>query len=313
MWEFRERRLQGKIICDAGLRAPVCACLIAAVAFCGSAQAQETSTEPVTAQATEQSAGQSAQKPSPPNAAAQPVPARTPEQEQAQLNPAAPCIQPPPMVTWQEYDGPFQKVEGVFARRLERRSVGRAGHYKPGAVMCTLVPKEKFKLFARDMTDPLTFASVSFDAGISQAEDSDPTFDQGAAGYGKRFAAATADQASSLFFKDFAYPTLFHEDPRYYPLSEGSTGRRLWHASKHAFIAHNENGHLMFNFSEWLGTISAASLSNMYHPGNQRGFSPTAENVGESVGSDVGYDILREFWPEIAQKLHLPFKHQGQP
>ncbi len=301
--------MQGKPIADAGLRGVTCACAIAAVMCCGVAKAQETSTEQAAGQSTEQSAKQSTQKPGASNPTPPPVPTVTPEREQAQLNPSAPCIQPAPMVTWQEYDGPLQKVVGVFGRRLEQRSVGR-GHYKPGAVMCTLETKQKFLLFVQDMIDPVTFLSVSFNAGISQAENSDPTFGQGAEGYGKRFAAGTVDEASSLFFKDFAYPTLFREDPRYYPLSEGSTGSRLWHASRHAFVAHSENGRLMFNFSEWLGTISAASLSNLYHPGNRRGFAPTAENVGESVGSDVGYDILREFWPEIAQKFRLPFRHQ---
>jgi hypothetical protein len=24
--------------------------------------------------------------------------------------------------------------------------------------------------------------------------------------------------------------------------------------------------------------------------------------------SDMGFDVLREFWPEIARKLHVPFR-----
>ena len=63
-----------------------------------------------------------------------------------------------------------------------------------------------------------------------------------------------------------------------------------------------------FNFSEWLGTVSAVSLSNMYHPGNKRGFVPSAESVGFSVLSDMGFDTLREFWPEISHEFKLPFR-----
>jgi len=215
------------------------------------------------------------------------------------------------MVSWQEYRGPFQKTVGLFARRLERKSVGPV-HYKSGTLMCTLRLKDKARLLALDTTDPVTYMSVAFNAGLSQAQNSDPTFGQGAAGYGKRFVAAATDQASSLFFKDFAYPALFREDPRYYPLGEGGTGRRLRHVFKQAFVAHSENGRSMFNLSEWAGTISAASLSNLYHPGNKRGFDPTAENVAQSVGSDIGFNVLREFWPEIARKFHLPFRRPGQ-
>jgi len=63
--------------------------------------------------------------------------------------------------------------------------------------------------------DPVTFLSAAFSAGMEQVSNRDPTFGQGAAGYGKRFAANFADQASSKFFKDFAYPSIFSEDPRY--------------------------------------------------------------------------------------------------
>jgi uncharacterized protein (UPF0297 family) len=66
----------------------------------------------------------------------------------------------------------------------------------------------------------------------------------------------------------------------------------------------------MFNFSEWIGTSSAVALSNVYHPGNKRGFSSAAQQVGYSVLGDSGFDILREFWPEIARKLKLPYRGQ---
>jgi hypothetical protein len=65
----------------------------------------------------------------------------------------------------------------------------------------------------------------------------------------------------------------------------------------------------MFNYSEWLGTASAVALSNAYHPGNQRGFAPAARLAGYSILTDMGYDTLREFWPEISRKFKLPFPH----
>jgi hypothetical protein len=223
-------------------------------------------------------------------------PEQAPIPEQVQANPMATCVQPAPMVRWQDYDGKFAKTVGVFGRKLERRSVHQA-HYKPGTVLCTLEVKDKFKLFVEDTLDPLTIVGVGFNAGLAQAENSDPQFGQGSQGYGKRFGAALADQASGYFFKDFAYPTIFFEDPRYYRLGRGTFGRRLLHAAEHSVLAHKEDGSPMFNFSEWLGTTTTASLSNLYHPGNKRGFSPTAERVGYSVANDIGFDVLREFWP----------------
>lgn len=233
-------------------------------------------------------------------------------QEEATKSPTAPCVEPPPMLRWQDYDGPLKKIVGTFARRLERKST-HPPHYKPGAVLCSFAPKDKFVLFVQDMIDPVTFLGVGFDAGIDQAQNSDPTFGQGAAGYGKRFGANFAGQASSTFFKDFAFPSLFSEDPRYYRLAHGSGEERLFHAMRHAVVAHRDNGRRMFNFSEWLGTVSAVALSNTYHPGNERGFAPAAERVGISVLTDVGFDVLREFWPEISRKCKLPFRGAREP
>ena len=81
---------------------------------------------------------------------------------------------------------------------------------------------------------------------------------------------------------------------------------------EHALVAHRNTGNPMFNFSEWLGTTSAVVLSNTYHPGNQRGFAPAAQMVGYRISEDVGFDILREFWPEIARKFRLPFRDENE-
>lgn len=239
-------------------------------------------------------------------------PPKPPLPEETQKSVAAPCVQPAPMVRWEDYQGPFAKVVGVFARHLERKSV-HAPHYKPGAVLCTLQLKDKFILFAAQTIDPVTILGVAFDAGIDQAQNNSPSFGQGAAGYGKRFGADFADRASAEFFKDITYSTIFREDPRYYRLAHGSGRKRFFHAVEHVVVAHREDGTLMFNYTEWLGTTSSAVLSNVYRPNNQRGVAPVAQRVGIGVGNDIGFDVLREFWPEVARKFHLPFRGQHEP
>lgn len=229
---------------------------------------------------------------------------------QAPKNAAVPCLEPPPIVSLKDYNGPLKKVVGVFGRALERKSV-HPPHYMPGVKLCSLELKDKFVLFVQDSFDPVTFLSSGFGAGQDQASDRDPTFGQGVAGYGKRFAANFAGQASSKFFKDFSYPAIFSEDPRYYRLAHGTVRKRLLHAAGHVFVGYRVDGTHIPNYSEWLGTVSAVTLSNVYHPGNERGFGPAGRRVGYSVIQDMGFDVLREFWPEISRKLKLPFR--GEP
>lgn len=236
----------------------------------------------------------------------------TPPAQEIQLSAAVACVQPPAMVSWEDYHGPFQKVVGAFGRRLERKSA-HAPHYKPGAVLCVLSLRDKLLLSVRETFDPVTVLGIAYDAGISQAENNDPSYRQGAEGYGRRFGAGLAGQASSQLFEDVLYPTVFSQDPRYYRLAHGSTRKRFLHALEHSVVAHREDGTQMFNFTEWLGTTSAVVLSNTYHPDNRRGVGPTATRVAYNVGGDIGFNVLREFWPEIARKFRLPFRDQNEP
>jgi hypothetical protein len=142
---------------------------------------------------------------------------------------------------------------------------------------------------------------------MAQAQDNDPTFGQGAEGFGRRYGAAFADQVSGQFFGTFLYPSIFHEDPRYYRLGHGKPVKRFFHAVNHAFVTHTDSGAHWFNFSEWTGAASTTALGNLYHPGNRRGFQPAARGTAWSVAFDMGFDIAREFWPEVMQHLHLPF------
>jgi hypothetical protein len=246
------------------------------------------------------------------NTPQQTVASAVPPQEETEQNSAIPCVQPPPMVSWQDYQGPLEKAVGVFARRLERKSV-HPPHYKPGVFLCSLSLQEKFILFAEDTFDPVTFLSTGFNAGLDQAQNTDKKFGQGAEGYGKRFGADFVDQASSEFFKDVMYSTIFQEDPRYYRMAHGGGKARFFHALEHSFVARRESGADMFNFSEWLGTTSAVALADVYHPGAKQGVGPAAERVSISIAQDAGFNVLREFWPEIARKFKLPFRDQQEP
>ena len=238
------------------------------------------------------------------------------QQVQTVQNPTGACVQPPPQVSWQDYNGPFSKALGIIGQRVERRTVhlphAHEPRYKPNAVLCSLEIKDKFALFMHDSVDPFTFLAAGFNAGISQATNGDAPFGQGAAGYGRRFGASYADQVQYDFFKGFLYPIVFSEDPRYYRLAHGSAKSRISHALEHSVLAYRDSGRRMFNFSELLGNSSGVLLGNVYHPGAQRGFAAGARYVGYDYAFDAGFDVVREFWPEFARKFHLPFRYENE-
>ena len=105
-----------------------------------------------------------------------------------------------------------------------------------------LTTKQKFSLAARGTFDPVAIIGVGSAAGIEQANNSYAGYGQGAAGYSKRFAAKFIDGRSSDFLTHAIFPSLLHQDPRYYYQGSGTIKSRLAHAVTSAFVTRSDGG-----------------------------------------------------------------------
>lgn len=220
------------------------------------------------------------------------------------------CVHPAPLLSVSDYDRNFQKIAVFLTHKIELK-IAQKPYAGKGPPICSLDAREKFALFVRNVDEPLTFLAAGFNAGLAQASNDDSAFGQGARGHGQRFGAALTDDVAGNLFGIFLYPSVFREDPRYYRLLTGSAKPRLGHALTHVFVARADSGERLVNYSEWFTAASSAALQNLYHPGNERGFGPAATRTGVTVATDMGWDVLREFWPEITRTFKLPFLHKG--
>lgn len=166
-----------------------------------------------------------------------------------------------------------------------------------------LTPAGKFNLFVRTSFDPAIIAIAATQAGISQADNQFAGYGQGAEGYGKRFGAAFADEVSAGFFRNFLYPTLFRQDPRYFRLGRGGFIRRFGYSFSREFVCHTDSGGRAFNVSSVLGVFTAGSVSNLYYPPEDRGFKLTMSRSGLALGYASAGNLLSEFWPDIRRKV----------
>ena len=225
--------------------------------------------------------------------------------EPMMIKPVRPCARFIEPFDVDDYRGPLNGIVARFSQGFDNATP----HLGDGSSSkCQMTVGDKFRLFINNNIDPASYMSAAWDAGWAQLERDDPSFGQGAAGYGRRYSAAVTDNVQSDFFGIFLFPSIFHQDPRYFRMGQGSVKARLGHALAHRFVARSDSGQPMFNYSEWLGTASSKTLGNLYHPGNPRGFGPTASRVGLSVSNGMAWDVLREFWPELAHRFHLPFR-----
>jgi hypothetical protein len=155
--------------------------------------------------------------------------------------------------------------------------------------------KQKFRLALHSVLDPAAFAGYAFIAGIQQANDTYPGYNQGAEGYGKRVGAAFANDAIGRITGSAIYPSLFRQDPRYFYKGSGSKKSRFFYAIAQAFVCRGDNGNREVNFSHILGTFTAAGLSNLYHPASDRGVSLTITTGLIQTGGNAANNIVREF------------------
>jgi hypothetical protein len=155
--------------------------------------------------------------------------------------------------------------------------------------------KQKFSLATRGTFDPVAILGVGFAAGIEQANNSYAGYGQGAAGYSKRFAAKFADGRSSDFLTHAVFPSLLHQDPRYYYQGSGSVKSRFLHAVGSAFVTRSDSGRTVPNYSYLLGDMCAGALSNLYYPAANRGAHLVFTNVAVGLAGRVGGNLLREF------------------
>ena len=159
-----------------------------------------------------------------------------------------------------------------------------------------MTTRQKFALASRDTFDPVSLIGVALSAGIEQTNDKYPGYGYGAAGYGKRFAAKFGDGRTSDFLSHAVFPSLFHQDPRYFYQGTGTFKSRMIHAASYAVVTRSDSGKLMPNYSYFLGDLGSGALSNLYYPHADRGMGLVFTNAAIGIAGKAGGTILREFF-----------------
>jgi len=187
-----------------------------------------------------------------------------------------------------------KRILGIFPNF---RAVSANVHLPPQTV------KDKFVTASQDSFDYSSIFLPAALAGISQAQNSTPEFRQGAAGYGRYFWHTFVDQTSENYMVEFIFPTITHEDTRYYTLGSGGFLKRAGYSLSRVVITRNDAGHDTFNISEVVGAGAGAGVSNLYYPSKERTFSNTGSKWATNVGVDAATFLFHEFWPDINYAL----------
>jgi hypothetical protein len=129
-------------------------------------------------------------------------------------------------------------------------------------------------------------------------------------GFGAEFAEyysrAVGDQIIGSYVTEAIFPSLLHEDPRYFRVGIGSIWYRAYYAASRIVVTKRDSGSSTFNLSEIAGNAGVVALTTSYYP-ESRSAPEGLERFGLALGNDMVSNLLTEFWPDIRRRL--PFHH----
>ena len=157
-----------------------------------------------------------------------------------------------------------------------------------------LTTKLKFQLAWKAETDPVVIIGAAFLSGMDQAGDT-PDYDQGAAGYAKRFGANYTTGMADIMIGGAILPSLLHQDPRYFYQGTGTTRSRLVHALAAPFICKGDNGRWQFNYSSIGGDLAAGAISEAYLPVTNRGAGLVFQSTLITTAGRMTNGVIQEF------------------
>lgn len=188
----------------------------------------------------------------------------------------------------------------------DHRIFGVLPNYKtindPNQPFEPITPGEKLAL-VEHYFDPFTFVFTSITAGIEQGTNEKAAYGQGVMGFAKRYGADFTDGLTNELFVTGVFPSLLHEDPRYYRLGHGSGWKRTAYALSRILIARSDTGNERINASEFLGNFVSGALSITYYPQNERNMGGVLTRMSVQIGYDSLFNVMKEFYPDLKRKF----------
>jgi hypothetical protein len=157
---------------------------------------------------------------------------------------------------------------------------------------------ERFNIYLHSVTSLESVIQPAFAAGIGQWGNEPPEWGQGAVGYGRRFGSGYGRRFISQTIR-FGFAAIDGEDPRFLPSDEGGVWHRMRHAISGTFVSRTESGSRMPAFSRFAGIYGSAFISNAWYPESRANATHALERGSATLASSIGWNILREFWPDI--------------
>lgn len=168
--------------------------------------------------------------------------------------------------------------------------------------LAPLTAKGRLREYLHDTVGPETLTSLAAGAGIAHARNHPSAWEQGMAGYGRRYGSRFGKHLVDHTIR-LAVESARGEDSRYFPSPRRETWSRIGHAVRQTFLARTEDGKQTIAVGRLAGTLGGGLVSRSWHPKGHDSFVDGLQSGGISFGFDVGMNVFHEFWPDIRKRL----------
>ena len=183
-----------------------------------------------------------------------------------------------------------------------KRILGIVPNFRSVSVDLKLPPqtvKEKFLGATQDSFDYSSFIFVGILARHSAAQDSYPSFGQGASGYGQYYWHTFVDQTDENYSVKFLLPSAIHQDPRYYTLGRGGIIKRTASPSLACSLREPMPATRRSMHRRSVRSRPAAGISDLYYPSQDQTWTKTGQRWLTNVSLDGLTFVFKEFWPDV--------------
>jgi hypothetical protein len=198
--------------------------------------------------------------------------------------------------TVEQKTSPAGKGIDYLFNYLNMAGTTRASQFRP------LTQRERNQRYWKTMINPIGYVKAAFSAGIDQWNDKPEEWEQGASGYGKRFANITG-QYSIQRTVTFGLASALHEDNRYFNSGKKGLWPRTWYAVTSGILARHDDGSRHISISQLGGVAAGAFLSRLWQPPSQHSAGDGAVSFGITMSSEMGFGVAKELLPDLGRAL----------
>ena len=191
---------------------------------------------------------------------------------------------------------PLNKGIDLVFNYLNMAGTQKAATFRP------MTQEQRTHLYYKSMVNPILYLKAGFSAGINQWNDKPEEWEQGASGYGKRY----ADIVGQYYIQKtvtFGASSLLHEDNRYFNSGKSGFWPRVGYAVESGILARHDDGSRHISISQIGGTAAGAFLSRLWQPPSQSSAGDGAVSFGITMASNMGFSVVKEFLPDVGRAI----------